>query len=74
MGVMRANPIPVLVALNLIALAAFATHRWQLKQKVKMRQTITIHDKKRGEVITVVTIATIFALAVGIVIAASHPM
>ena len=71
---MRVITITVLVALNFVAIAALVAHRRQLKKKLEMRQTITIQDRKMGEAITVVTIAAVIALAVGVAIVASHPL
>lgn len=68
------SSIAVLAALNVVALAAYGLHRWDLRKKIERRQTITIEDKKRGEILTVLTVAALFALTVGVVIAATHQL
>lgn len=71
---MNTSPIIVLAVINAAAVLALAMHHRQLKIKARRRQTITASDRKRGEILTVLTFAALFALTVGVLIAATHQL
>ena len=71
---MPINPIIVLAVINLAAVLALLLHRRQLEIKRRRRQTITIDDKRRGEILMVLAFTALFALTVGVVIAATHQL